>query len=102
MPQTLDQFAVQLIEGYVRKVQPARADTLLSNGLGVVIRQLVDAAGVPSVTGDEIAAGALRALGFKGNRPGGLHRPVARGRIPSRDSASVPGRVIDVTGEVIR
>ncbi len=102
MPQTLDQFAVALLEGYVRQVAPNRADTLLSNGLGVVIRGLVDASGIPAVTGDEIAAGALKALGMKGTgRPGGLHRPVSRGR-PSQNPANGAARVIDVQAEVIR
>jgi len=100
MPQTLDQFAVALIERYVRHVQPRHADSLLSNGLGVVIRGLVDAAGVPAVTGDEIAAGTLKALGFKGLRPGGLHRPIRRAQ--SQNPASGAARVIDVQSEVMR
>lgn len=100
MPVTLDQFVIGALEGYVRThVQPKVPQfDLLGNGLGVVIRGLVQSAGIPDVTGDEIAAGALKAIGIgAGARPGALYRPVRRVSIDKGG----PGRVIDVRAEVV-
>lgn len=99
MPATLRSFSLALLQQFVSQVHP-RGAMAWENGVGRLAAGLVDAAGVPEVTGDDIAVGALNLLGIgPAPRRGALHRPVA-GRIASQESAAGP--VIDVQGEWVR
>lgn len=102
MAVSLQDLCITLAEQWVQNhVQPRCGNfDLLGNGGSVIVRGLVVSAGVPDVTGDEVAAGLLRALGMKGDdaRPGCLHRPIKRAEI-RRENGRV---VIDTTAEVVR
>jgi hypothetical protein len=101
MAANLQQLCIDLLGVAVKTHLEPRCKNLplWDNGLGKFAAGLVKSAGVPDVTGDEIAAGALKALGIgEGARPGGLYRPIRRGTI----AAAGNGRVIETTAEVVR
>lgn len=67
---------------------------LWDNGLGKFTEGLVKSAGIPDITGEEFAAGALRAIGIgKDARPGGLYKA------PRRVQIEQHGRTINVKSE---
>jgi hypothetical protein len=72
---------------------------LWDNGLGRLAEGLVQSAGIPALTGDDLAAGTLRALGMGPNpRRGGIYRPIRRAAPATIEEK---GRVIDVQAEVV-
>ena len=95
MATNLQQFVTSLL-GHVVKthVEPKVGFPLWENGLGKFTEGLVASSGIPDVTGDEIAVGALRALGMgKQPRRGGFYRPIRQVTIGG------DGKVIDVKAE---
>jgi hypothetical protein len=75
---------------------------LWDNGLGRLAEGLVQSAGIPALTGDDVAVGTLRALGMGPNpRRGGIYRPIRRAPAESQNGAVSQSRVIDVQAEVV-
>jgi hypothetical protein len=98
MATNLQELCLALIGNVVKThLEPKCGLPLWDNGLGRFAEGLVQSAGVPAITGDDLARGTLRALGMGPNpRRGGLYRPIRRAG-PQRPNE----RVIDVQAEVV-
>ncbi len=107
MPTTLDQMAVGLLgllyQKHVAPKVPQGFD-LWSNGLGRLAQGAVQAAGVPQLTGDEVAAGVLAMLGVGQPRlrvgaPPRMVRRVSIDKNGQLQFEEVQPQVIDVKAE---